>query len=99
MAEFSHNSTTHSITNQMPFSLMMGFKPWAYPPIGKTFFPTLDKRLKLLDATRKEAHTKAAQEVKEQIGAKFIPWKVGAKIWLDCCNLKINFPSQKLAPQ
>jgi len=47
---------------------MMGFEPRAYPVIGKTFFPTLDKRLELLDAARKEAtatHTKAAQAVKE----------------------------------
>jgi len=27
MAEFLHNSTTHSVTNQMLFSLMMGFEP------------------------------------------------------------------------
>ena len=96
MAEFSHNSATHSVTNQMLFLLMMGFEPRAYPSIGKMFFPTLDKRLELLDAARKEAtaaHTKAAQAVKERIGAKFTPWKVGAKVWLDSCNLKINFPS------
>jgi len=43
MAEFLHNSATHSITNQTPFSLMMGFEPQAYPPIGKTFFPALNK--------------------------------------------------------
>ena len=43
MAEFLHNFTTHSVTNQMLFSLMMGFKPQAYPPIGKMFFPALDK--------------------------------------------------------
>jgi len=27
MAKFSHNSATHSVTNQTPFSLMMGFEP------------------------------------------------------------------------
>jgi len=27
MAEFSHNSATHSVTNQSPFLLMMGFEP------------------------------------------------------------------------
>jgi len=37
--------------------------------------------------------------VKEQIGAKFTLWKVGAKVWLDSRNLKINFPSRKLAPR
>jgi len=102
MAKFSHNSATHSVTNQMPFSLMMGFEPRAYPPIGKTFFPALNKQLELLDAAHKKtstAHTKAAQAVKERIGMKFTPWKVGAKVWLDSCNLKINFPSRELAPQ
>jgi len=100
MAEFSHSSATHSITNQMSFLLMMGFKPQAYPPLGKTFFPALNKRLELLDAACKEAstaHAKAAQAEKERIGMKFTPWKVGAKVWLDSHNLKINFPSQKLA--
>jgi len=102
MAEFSHNSTTHSVTNQTPFSLMMGFEPQAYPLIRKTFFPALDKRLKILDAAHKEAsatHAKATQAVKERIGMKFTPWKVEAKVWLDSQNLKINFPSRKLAPR
>jgi len=102
MAKFLHNSATHSVTNQTPFLLMMGFEPWAYPPIRKTFFSTLDKRLEILDAACKEAsaaHAKAAQAVKERIGMKFTPWKVGAKVWLDSHNLKINFPSRKLAPQ
>jgi len=102
MAEFSHNSAIHSVTNQTPFLLMMGFEPRAYPLIGKTFFPALNKRLEILDAAHKEAsaaHTKAAQTVKERIGMKFTPWKVGAKVWLDSHNLKINFPSRKLAPQ
>jgi len=100
MAEFLHNSATHSITNQMPFMLLMDFEPQAYPPIGKTFFSTLDKCLKLLDAAHKEAsttHAKAAQAVKEWIGMKFTPRKVGVKVWLNSHNLKINFPSQKLA--
>jgi len=102
MAEFSHNSATHSVTNQMLFSLMMGFEPRAYLPIRKTFFPALDKRLELLTAACTEAtaaHAKATQAVKERIGAKFTPWKVGAKVWLDSRNLKINFPSRKLTPR
>ena len=35
MAEFTHNSATHSITQKTPFSLMMGYKLQAYPPLGK----------------------------------------------------------------
>jgi len=46
----------------------MGFEPWAYLSIGKTFFAALNKDLELLNATHKEAitaHVKATQAVKE----------------------------------
>ena len=43
MAEFTHNSVTHSVTQQTPFSLMMGYEPRAYPPLGKTFLPNLER--------------------------------------------------------
>ena len=43
MTEFTHNSATHSATQQTPFSLMMGYEPHAYPPLGKTFLPNLEK--------------------------------------------------------
>ena len=39
MAEFTHNSATHSVTLKTPFSLMMGYEPQAYPSLGKTFLP------------------------------------------------------------
>ena len=42
MAEFAHNSATHSITQKTPFFLMMGYEPRAYPPLGKTFLPNLE---------------------------------------------------------
>ena len=51
MAEFAHNSATHSVTQQTPFSLMMGYEPQAYPPLGKTFLPNLESRLSNLSAT------------------------------------------------
>ena len=43
MAEFTHNSATHSVTQQTPFSLMMGYEPCTYPLSGKTFLPNLEK--------------------------------------------------------
>ena len=50
MAEFTHNSAMHFVTQRTPFSLMMGYKPRAYPPLGKTFLPNLESRLSNLSA-------------------------------------------------
>ena len=64
-AEFQHNSAPHHSTKVSPFSLMMGYEPRAYPPIGKTFLPALENRLTILDEARKEAL--AAHETAWQI--------------------------------
>ena len=42
MTECAHNSATHSVTQRMLFSLMMGYEPQAYPSLGKTFLPNLE---------------------------------------------------------
>ena len=102
MAEFSHNTTTHSITNATPFSLMMGYEPHAYPKIGQTFLPELEKCLHLLSEARKEAiaaHEKAALLMKDCINSCFTLWKVGDKVWLNNKNLKLHYQSKKLAPK
>ena len=102
MAEFSHNSATHSTTNKSPFSLILGYEPRSYPPIGKTFIPTLETRLNKLEDSRKEAlaaHEKAQRTMKEWISSKFRPWKSGDKVWLEGRNLKLHYPSKKLAPR
>ena len=102
MVEFSHNATTHSVTNATPFSLMMGYEPCAYPKIGQTFLPKLEKCLHFLSEARKEtiaAHEKAALLMKEHINSHITPWKVGDKVWLDNKNLKLHYQSKKLAPK
>ena len=48
-AKFHHNSAPHSSTKVSPFSLMMGFEPHSYPPLGKTFLPALENRLSSLE--------------------------------------------------
>ena len=68
MAEFTHNSTTHSVTQRTPFSLMMGYEPWAYPPLGKTFLPNLENCLSNLSGAcdnTQAAHKLAQQKMKE----------------------------------
>ena len=62
MAEFSHNSATHSTINKLPFPLILGYEPRSYPLIGKTFIPTLETYLRELEDSRKEvlvAHKRA----------------------------------------
>ena len=44
-AEFHHNSAPHSSTKTSLFSLLYGYEPHSYPPLGKTFLPTLEERL------------------------------------------------------
>ena len=95
MAEFAHNSTTHSVTQKTPFSLMMGYEPQAYPPLGKTFLPNLESWLSDLSTAWDDAqatHKVAQQKMEEQISTKFTPWRVGDKVWLEMTNLHMNGP-------
>ena len=97
MVEFAHNSTTHSVTQRTPFSLMMGYEPQAYPPLGKTFLPNLESHLSNLSAARDDAqaaHKLAQQKMKERITSKYTPWKVGDKVWLETTNLHMNGPKK-----
>ena len=94
MAEFTHNSTTHLTTPKSPFSLILGYEPKAYLQLGQTFLPTLEDRLSLLTRARDEAlaaHEKAKQLMKEWITSKFVPWKVGNKVWLEGKNLRLHY--------
>ena len=100
--EFHHNSVPHSSTKVSPFSLLHGYEPRAYPPLGKTFLPALENHLTTLEEAQKEAlaaHETAHRIMKERNTRNFSPWKVGDKVWLEATNLHLNYPSRKLAPK
>ena len=102
MAEFAHNATTHSSTQKSPFSLILRCELRDYPKIRQTFLPTLEDRLVLLDQAWDKAlaaHMKAQQLMKEHVTTKFVPWKVGNKVWLEGRNLHLHHPTRKLAPK
>ena len=66
------------------------------------FLPSLEDRLTLLEKARDEAlaaHEKAQQTMKERVTMKFVPWKVGDKVWLEGKNLCLHYPTKKLAPK
>ena len=102
MAEFSYNSVIHSVTNKLPFFLILRYEPRSYPPISKTFIPALETHLEELEKSRKEAlaaYEKAWRTMKEWISSKFHPWKSGDKVWLEGKNLKLHYPSRNLLPE
>ena len=102
MAEFTHNSATHSSTQKSPFSLILGYEPRDDLKIGQTFLPSLEEQLSLLGQAQDEAlaaHEQTQQLMKERITSKFTPWKVGDKVWLEGRNLQLHYPTKKLAPQ
>ena len=101
-AEFHHNTIPHSSTKVSPFSLLHGYEPQVYPPLGKTFLPALENHLTTLEEARKEAlaaHETAHRIMKERNIQNFSPWKVGDKVWLEATNLRLSYPSRKLAPK
>ena len=68
LAEFTHNLRPHSVTNQSPFFLMMGYEPRALPTIiSKTSLPAVQDCLHSLLTVIKEAlaaHDLARQTMK-----------------------------------
>ena len=86
-AEFAHNHCPHSVMNQSPFYLMMGYEPHALPSvISDTSIPAVETHLKTLSAARNEAL--AAHELARQVMAactrcSFSPFKLGDKVWLE----------------
>ena len=102
-AEFMHNHRPHSVTNQSPFYLMMGYEPRALPSvIADTSIPTVESCLKTLSAARNEAlatHELARQVMSSRSRRGFKPFVKGDKVWLEARNLKHLIINPKFAPK
>ena len=76
---------------------MLRYESCAYPPLGMTFLPNLEKLLANLSSTHDDAqtaHKVAQQKMKEQIATVFSPWKVRDKVWLEMPNLHMGGPKK-----
>jgi len=82
---------------------MMGFEPTDIPlAFDRTNAPTAEQRLKELQEARNEAsvaYELARQKMAEHSTREFTLFQKHDKVWLDGQNLKIGYPSQKLAPK
>ena len=101
--EFAHNHHPHSVTNQSPFYLMMGYEPRALPSvISDTSIPAVEAHLKTLSAARNEAlatHELARQVMSSRSRRGFKPFVKGDKVWLEARNLKRLIINPKFAPK
>ena len=102
-AEFTYNHCPHSVTNQSPFYLMMGYEPRALPTvISKTSIPTVEDHLKALNAACDEAlasHKLARQVMLSRNHRSFKPFEKGDKVWLEAKNLKHSITNPKFTPK
>jgi hypothetical protein len=100
-AEFAYNQKTHSTVKHSPFYLIMGYKPLELPTaFPKTNVPEAEKRLTAVFCAQNEAqaaHKLTQQTMMERITQKFIPFKKGDRVWLDSKNLRLPYPTRKLA--
>ena len=98
-----HNHHPHSVTNQSPFYLMMGYKPCALPTVlPKTSIPAIETHLKFLNAARDEAlaaHELAHQVMSSKNHQGFKSFKKGDKVWLEAKNLKCSIVNPKFTPK
>ena len=99
--EFTHNHHPYSVTNQLPFYLMMGYEPCAISMVlSETSIPTVKTCLKSLNAARNEAlaaHELIYQVMSSKNHQDFKSFKKEDKVWLEAKNLKCSIANPKFA--
>ena len=100
--EFTHNNQWHADWSKTLFELMFSNSPVSVPTSFKhTKFPTIEEKLKCLQANRQEAlaaHKFVRQQMINRRKDTFTLFKKGDIVWLDTWNLKTNYHS-KMEPK
>jgi transposase InsO family protein len=100
LTEFAHNNWRSETTRESPFFLLMGYHPRAD---WHRVISDLPLALTCLDQIKKirddaQHHMTRAQNL--WIKHKTMPkYREGDQVWLEGCNLHIDQPATKLAPQ
>lgn len=102
LMEYTHNNRKHSVTDQTPFRLLMGYDPASFPSekldINDSNIPALQNRLEKITEIRRDAEAALllAQEFqREAQNTTFKPLKEGQNVWLEAKNLRrIGLPSK-----
>lgn len=103
---FAINSRKNSSSGYAPFELLYGFKPTSVQPIGSpSQFPTVEARLKKLEAARWDAEAAMRMSKEHQAKEGEIEkrtFEVGDMVWLDAKPIQIKgvrkLTARKLGP-
>jgi transposase InsO family protein len=102
MLEFTHNNQQHSDRQRTSFELIRGTSPITVPLSFKnTKYPSTEDQIRKLVQEREEAlaaHELARSTMASRRKNCFTPFKKGDLVWLDTCNLKMNY-HKKMAPK
>ena len=101
LAEFTHNLWKNEVTGQSPFEILMGYSPRAEIFNVTSSIPTVALWLRDWKRAREEAQKLMIKVQKKWTKGKELEqkYKTGDQVWLEGRNLRIDWPSVKLAPK
>ena len=101
LAEFAHNSWKNESTRQSPFEVLMGYSPRAKIFDITSSIPTVALQLRDWKNAREEAQKLMIKAQKKWTKGKVLEqrYQAGDQVWLEGRNLRIDWPSTKLAPK
>ena len=101
LAEFTHNSWKNETTGQSPFEVLMGYNPRVEIFDVTLSIPTVALQLRDWKRAWEEVQRLMIKVQKRWTKGK-VPeqrYKTGDQVWLEGCNLQVDWPSAKLAPK